>query len=160
MISCRLLLAAGLCTALSGCAGVADIAGTVGAVASGAATGNPAVAIGVGGAIRGAVDASEKAYARVEARSTHSAIVAVAADLNPGQSDTWHEPRRFGADGSGQIEVMRLIRSPIGTCKEIAFTVDGQPDDVGPYRAAICNTDGLWRWGLAEPSTERWSILR
>lgn len=154
------IIGAALCSAVSGCAGFADVAGTVGAVASGAATGNPAIAIGVGGAIRGAVDASEKAYARVLARANHSAIVAVAAGLNPGQSDTWHEPRRFGADASGQIEVMRVISSPIGTCKEIAFTLDGDPDKIGPFRAAICTTDGLWRWGMAEPTTERWSILR
>jgi hypothetical protein len=149
-----------LLLALSGCTGFADIAGTTGAVASGAVTGNPAIAIGVGGVIKGAVDASQKAYARIAARANHSAIVAVAAKLAPGQSDTWHEPRRFGADASGQIEVLRVIHSPLADCKEIAFTLDGDADTVGPFRAAICTTDGLWRWGLAEPSTERWSILR
>jgi hypothetical protein len=157
----RAFLALGISSALlGGCANLADIGGTVGAVASGAATGNPAVAIGVGGVVRGSIDAAEKSYARANARRTHALITAVAAPLAPGEAGNWHEPHRFSSDISGRVEVIRLITNQLATCKEVAFIIDGDPDETVPYRGAICKTVGEWRWAMAEPSTERWSVLR
>jgi ribosomal protein L32 len=150
----------GLVGLLGGCANLADVGGTVGAVASGAATGNPAIAIGVGGAVRGGIDAAQKSYARANARRTHELITAVAAPLAPGEAGNWHEPHRFSSDVSGRVEVIRMIENKLATCKEVAFIIDGDPDEVVPYRGAICKTIGEWRWAMAEPSTERWSVLR
>jgi hypothetical protein len=152
------LVAASL--ALSGCTGLADVAGTTSAVLSGAATGNPAVAIGVGGVVRGSIAAVSKANARSEARQTHGLITAVAGALEPGQAGTWHESHTFSHDVSGRVEVIRVIHSPLATCKEIAFSIDGDEDQIVPYRGAICSTRGEWRWAMAEPSTSRWSVLR
>ncbi len=144
----------------SACSSLADIAGTASAVSAGAVTGNPAIAIGVGGVVRGSIDATEKAYARVNARHTHELITAVAAPLAPGEAGNWHEPHRFSDDVSGRVEVTRLIESKLATCKELAFIIDGDPEEIVPYRGAICRTTGDWRWAMAEPSTERWSVLR
>ncbi len=157
-----LMLAAltGLSLLASACSSLADIAGTASAVTAGAATGNPAVAIGVGGVVRGSIDATEKAYARVNARRTHALITAVAAPLAPGEAGNWHEAHRFSDDVSGRVEVTRLIESKLATCKELAFTIDGDPNEIVPYHGAICRTTGEWRWAMAEPSTERWSVLR
>jgi hypothetical protein len=147
-------------TMFAGCSNLADVAGTTSAVVSGAATGNPAVAIGVGGIVRGTINETEKVYARSNARHTHELITAVAAPLSPGEAGNWHEPHRFSDDVSGRVEVTRLIESKLATCKELAFTIDGDPNEIVPYRGAICQTTGEWRWALAEPSTERWSVLR
>ena len=155
-----LLASLAACLGASGCSSLADIAGTASAVTAGAATGNPAVAIGVGGVVRGSIDATEKYYARVNARHTHELITAVAAPLSPGEAGNWHEPHRFSDDVSGRVEVTRLIESKLATCKELAFTIDGDPDEIVPYHGAICRTTGEWRWAMAEPSTERWSVLR
>lgn len=155
-----LLVALAFSLVACGCSSLADIAGTASAVTAGAATGNPAVAIGVGGVVRGSIDATEKAYARVNARHTHELITAVAAPLSPGESGNWHEAFRFSDDVSGRVEVTRLIESKLAVCKELAFTIDGDPQEVVPYRGAICRTTGDWRWAMAEPSTERWSVLR
>ena len=153
-------VAAAALLATSGCAGFADVAGTASAVTAGAATGNPAVAIGVGGIVRDTIDATEKYYARVNARRTHELITAVASPLAPGEAGNWHEPHRFSDDVSGRVEVTRLIESKLATCKELAFIIDGDPNEIVPYHGAICRTTGEWRWAMAEPSTQRWSVLR
>lgn len=154
--ACAVLIGA---ASLSGCTAFSDVASTASAVASGAATGNPAVAIAVGGIVRAAIEASSQAYARSAASETQGVIVGIAGWLEPGDSETWHEVRHLTEDLEGRVEVLRVIDSPLAVCKEIAFTIVQKGIESTPYHAAICNTGEQWRWALAEPAIQRWGTL-
>jgi hypothetical protein len=119
----RASLAFSTAALLTGCAAVSDISGAVAGLAAGAATANPAVGIGVGIGVRAATAEMLRHVGRVRQSSEQDAISAAIGDAAPGETRPWSLDRNVGADTHGEVRVLRVIDTPIATCREIAFSV-------------------------------------
>ena len=63
----------------------------------------------------------------------------------------------------GEVEVTRVIATPIALCKELVFSVDsGSGDELKRawYSTQACQNGQQWKWALAEPAVERWGSLQ
>jgi len=156
------LLAAVL--ALSGCKSVPEITGLITGGAAAAATGSPAVGFAVGVAVDAAANAGMRHVTRTWHAGEQDAIAQAAANLPEGGATTW-KIEHFVPIGNehGQLRIVRVIDSPLGACKEIAFSVDegtGEKLKRNWYTTAICKQNETWKWAAAEPAVERWGFLQ
>ena len=130
---------------LTGCASVADIAGAVAGVASGAITANPAVAIGVGIAVHAGATQAANRVALHRQRNEQDAIAAAIADAAVGETRAWGVDQHVTGDAYGEVRVVRLIETPLALCKEALFSVvEGEGDAAdnivgGPEHSTLSN---------------------
>ena len=159
-----LLLAAAL---LAGCSTVGGLAGTVAGIATGSFTSNPAIGIAVSVSVKAATDAEIKNLLRSLQQDEQDEIAAQAGAMAPGEIRRW-QVRHFIPYGNnqGEMQVTRVIDTPLASCKEIMFTVVGRnaapaPDDAarGWFSANVCRQEQRWKWAIAEPAVERWGSL-
>ena len=160
----RLLCAAALAGAsLAGCASVGDVTGAVAGLVSGAATANPAVGISVGVAVRAGTNEAVRAVSRSRQRNEQDAIAAVAAALEAGESAPWAVDQHVTGDAYGEVQVLRVIDTPLATCKELLFSVASGDEESGPpawFTTTACRQGERWKWAAAEPAVERWFNLQ
>jgi surface antigen len=167
----RLGLGLALLSGLAGCGNTAQqSAGPVGgaAVSLGVAgiTANPLIAYAAGVGAEAGIEALENDLARVQHNGEQNNIAAKVARLRTGQSASWQISYRvpFLLHEHGDVTVLQVLRTPLVTCKRVAFTVitGNKPDSGrGIYITTACaRSDGVWKWAEAEPATERWGFLQ
>ena len=148
-------------SSVAGCAAVSDITGAVAGLASGAATGNPAVGIGVGIAVRAGTYGLLDRVARTRQRKEHDAIAAAVGETGVGETRPWAVDQRVVGDAHWEVRVMRVIETPLARCKEVAFSVvEGERATPAWFTTTACEHGGEWRWAVAEPAVERWVNLQ
>ncbi len=150
---------------LGGCGSIGAVTGAVVGGSTGAATANPVVGYAVAVAVNAGVDDLQKYVARVRQGAEQDAIADAVGRMPPGQVRSWkivHDIPLFD-DEHGEMEVVRLIDTPLAPCKEVLFTVD---DGKGArlrrrsYTTDACLDTVGWRWAEAEPATERWGYFQ
>lgn len=148
---------------IGGCAAVGDITGAVAGLASGAATANPAVGISVGIAVRAGTNEALEYVARRRQRNEQDAVAIAAAELSTGESRAWAVDQRVAGDAHGEVQVIRIIETPLALCKELLFSVirgsEGAPRATW-YSTTACNNGERWNWAAAEPAVPRWITLQ
>ena len=151
--------------ALGGCGSVGAVAGAVAGGSTGVATANPVVGYAVAVGVNAGVDDLQKYVARVRQGAEQDAIVEAVGRMPPGQTVPWrivHDIPMFD-DEHGEMEVVRLIETPLAPCKEVLFTVDrgaGTRLRRRAYATDACLGSAGWKWAEAEPSTERWGYFQ
>ena len=159
----RVCALAGATLLLAGCSSVGGFAGAVAALATGAATSNPVVGISVGIGVKAAADQGLQYVAKRNQRREHEAIVSPVHELKPGESGRWERAHRFGSGADrGEVRVVRMIETPLATCKELLFSVerDGSKPRVDWFTTTACRNGEVWQWAAAEPAVERWGNLQ
>lgn len=157
----RLAVVLAVCACLPGCASVADVAGALAGLASGAISANPAVGIGVGIATRAAVTEAEQRVAFVRRRNEQDAIAAAIAEAGVGETRPWSVQHRVTGEVAGEVRVIRVIDSALAVCKEAVFSVaSDEPAGTLWFSTTACDEGGRWRWAAAEPAVERWGNLQ
>ncbi len=150
---------------LAGCGSIGAVTGAVVGGSAGAATANPIVGYAVAVGVNAGVDDLQKYIARVRQGAEQDAIAEAVGRMPPGQVVPWkivHDIPLFD-DEHGEMEVVRLIDTPLTTCKEVLFTVD---NGVGAHlRRHLYTTDACldtvgWKWAEAEPATQRWGYFQ
>jgi hypothetical protein len=148
---------------LAGCQAAPDLVGAATGVATTALTANPAVGVAVGLGTRAALDEGQKAFYRRWTRTEQEAIATAAGPLAVGERASWREAHSvpIGND-RGQLEVTRVMATPLTTCKEVVFSVGEDPEAPGRrlYTTVICQDGQTWRWATAEPAIARWGNLQ
>ncbi len=156
-----LLLAVSL---LTGCKAVPEIAGVVAGGTVGGATANPALGFAVGVATDAATNAGLSYVGRSRQGAEQDAIARAAGDLPDGAKADWKIEHTIPIGNEhGQLRVTRTIKSPLATCKEVAFSVDEGSRETPKrnwYVTAICRSVDDWKWAAAEPAVERWGFLQ
>jgi surface antigen len=155
---------------LTACGNAADSsAGPVGGAAVGLGVGgitaNPLIGYAAGVGAEAGITALQKYLSRKLHQGEQDNIAAEVAGLRPGQYAPWKISYKIPIDGEhGDVTVTRIIKTPLTTCKEAAFTViDGNKPDAprGLYVTSACaQPDGKWQWAQAEPATARWGVLQ
>lgn len=158
------VLALAFAALLSGCKSAPLIVGLVSGSAVGGATANPAVGFAVGVAASAATDTALRYYGRTRHQAEQDAIAAVAGGLDVGGRRPWKIEHDIPyGDAHGSLQVVRLIVSPLATCKEIAFSVDDGDTVAAPrawYVTQVCQQGAVWKWAAADPAVERWGNLQ
>jgi hypothetical protein len=147
---------------LGGCRSAAELGGLATGSAAGIVTASPAVGYAIGIGTQVALDELFKWSGRTRAHAEQEAIANAAADLPEGAAAPWHVDHTIpiGNEG-GEVRVVRLIPTPLATCREIFFSVaDRPPDAPAWYATTICQETSGWHWALAEPSVDRWGYLQ
>jgi hypothetical protein len=191
----RAPLALGLLLLMAGCGQVltestADVAGVAGAGIAGAvtkdATAGAAIGLGVSSVANAGLQYAERRVHGAE----QDRIAQAAGGLPQGAAGVWSVSHDVAIepDEHGEVVVTRILAArPAGgigfTCKEIVFSVDGDPTPgdhaagdtangaaatagagTGParafYTATICQDGTHWKWASAEPATARWGTLQ
>ena len=156
-----LLLVVGM---LAGCKSAPQIAAVIAGGVTGTATGNPAVGFAVGVATDAGANYAFRSIARTRQGAEQDAIARVAGDLPAGGEATWQIEHTIPiGDEHGQLRVVRVIESPLATCKRITFSVDeGKSDKLTRdwFTTDICKQAETWKWASAEPAVERWGYLQ
>ena len=145
---------------LAGCGAIGSLAGAVAGGATGAGTANPVVGTAVALGTKAAVDALVDYIDRKRSQGEQDAIVAEVGALPVGGTAAWQIRHTipFG-NASGELQVTRLIETPLAQCKEVVFTVvDG--DERSHFATTACQQATRWKWAQAEPATERWGFLQ
>jgi hypothetical protein len=152
---------------LTGCSTVGGLAGAVAGIASGSFTSNPAIGVAVSVSVKAAADARIKSMLRSLQQDEQDEIAAQAGAMTPGEIRQW-QVRHFIPYGNnqGDMQVTRVIDTPLASCKEIMFTVVDRkaappPDDAARswFAANVCRQEKRWKWAIAEPAVERWGSL-
>lgn len=155
---------------LAGCGSIGSITGAVAGVTAGSASTNPAVGIGVGIAVQAATDAAIQTVFRNMQRAEQDRIAALAGSMAIGETRPWdiHHAMPF-SDERGELQVLGAIDNALASCKEVMFSVmAGKPEAEARQRfiapvfiTQICRqSDGEWKWAVAEPAVERWGNLQ
>jgi hypothetical protein len=124
------------------------------------------VAIAVGIGVKAATREGLKHVARQRRQDEHDAIAAVVSDMRVGESRAWGHERKLGPDAHGEVRVLRVIETPLTTCKEIAFSlaaavIDLEEGAPAPWFTTVaCREGDTWKWALAEPAVDRWGNLQ
>lgn len=146
---------------LSGCSTIPLIAGVISGGVAGGATANPAVGFAVGVGVDAAASATVRWYGRSRQHSEQNAIAEAAGALAPGERATWRIDHFIPfRNEHGELETVREIPSPLGECREIAFSVMEGKAPPRWYITSICRRGQSWRWAQAEPAVERWGYLQ
>ena len=153
------LCAAVAACCLTGCAAIGDLTGAVVGFVSGAVTGNPAIGIGVGIVVRAGTNELVDRVTRTRKSNEQDAIAAVVAGLNTGESGFWAVDQRMVGDAQGEVRVIRVIQTPLATCKELLFSVVSD-NDARWFTTTACQQGDRWKWAAAEPAVSRWSSLQ
>ncbi len=151
-------------TALVGCRFVNELAGAAAGGATAAASANPLVGVAVGVAVNSALDATTDYIVRTRQRAEQDAIAGEVATMSVGDRRPW-EIRHDIPIGNehGEVQVTRMITTPLASCKELLFSVDsGSGDELKRawYTTQACHNGQQWKWALAEPAVERWGSLQ
>jgi hypothetical protein len=101
---------------------------------------------------------------RLRQHAEQTAIATVAGPLPPGVVMPWRIEHDIPiGDEHGEVQVTRVISTPLAVCEEILFSVAKkkapQPDDPR-YIATTCHQANGWRWASAEPTVARWGFLQ
>ena len=154
-----LLVGCGL-LALAGCGSVGSLAGAAVGISTAAGTVNPVVGAAAALGTKAAVDALVKYVTRKRQQGEQDAIVAAVGALPVGGVATWKIRHTVPiGNAAGEVQVVRLIDTPLTQCKEAVFTViDGT--DREQYVTTACRQAAQWKWAQAEPATERWGFLQ
>ena len=167
--SVMVLLLPGFLAACSESSALVTSAGPVSGAAAGlgisAVTANPLIGYAVGIGTQAAVTALQKYLSRQLHQGQQDSIAAAVATMQPGQEAAWNISYDIPVgDAHGDVTVIRVIRSPLTTCKEVAFTIitSKNPAAARPvYITTACaQGDGTWKWAEAEPATQRWGFLQ
>jgi hypothetical protein len=162
-VSAARVCTAGLAAALlAGCGAIGGFVGAAASIATSFATANPAIGLAVGVAAQSATDETLRYVARHRRHAEHDAIVAAVADMEPGQIRTWQHAHLVGSGvESGEVRVLRLIETPLATCKELLFSVAHRDDKPAAwFTTTACRHGDVWKWAAAEPAVERWGNLQ
>ncbi len=154
-----LMLSLGLAT-LGGCRFAGELVSAAAGGASGAATGNPAVGIVVGVAVNSGIDAGVSYIIRKRQQAEQDAIAGEVATMSVGEQRPWRIEHDIPIGNEhGEVQVTRMLNTPLALCKELVFSVDdGERRDW--YATEACRQGERWKWALAEPATERWGALQ
>jgi hypothetical protein len=149
---------------MSGCGSVGGFTGAAAGIVTGAATGNPAIGIGVGVAVRSATDAGMAKVFRDMQRAEQDQVAQAAGQMAVGESRLWSVHHRFSYnDARGEVTVLRNIDNALSACKEVAVSVEGGKKDAITWQwftTQVCqHSNGAWQWAAAEPAVERWGSL-
>lgn len=152
----------GLALGLGGCHDAAVVTGLIAGGVAGGTTANPAVGYAVAVGTNAAADYGFKYVARVRQRAEQNAIAGAAGGLEPGQTAAWRIDHTIPLGNEhGEVQVVRLIDTPLAACREIAFSVqDGPKKPPAWFDASICRQAARWKWAVAEPAVERWGYLQ
>jgi hypothetical protein len=125
---------------------------------------NPVVGYAVAIGVRAGTDSAVDYVVRVRQNAEQTAIATVAGPLPPGVVRPWAIEHAIPiGDEHGEVQVARVISTPLAVCEEIVFTVapnkDPRPDDPR-YVATTCHQADGWRWASAEPAVARWGFLQ
>jgi hypothetical protein len=167
-VNCRAVVAATALPLLflGGCSTAADVTALIAGGAAGGATGNPAVGYAVAVGTDAAADYAFKYYGRLRQRAEQNAIAAAAGNLAPGQTADWRIRHDIPVGNEhGRVQIVRVIDTPLASCREIAFSVADPPHPPSWFDASICrqsfgNGAERWKWATAEPAVERWGYLQ
>jgi hypothetical protein len=155
---CAAALAAAL---LAGCGAIGGFVGAAASIATSFATANPAIGLAVGVAAQSATDETLRYVARRRQHAEHDAIIAAVADMEPGQTRKWQHAHLVGSGvEGGEVRVLRLIETPLATCKELLFSVEAHDKPPSWFTTAACRHGEVWKWAAAEPAVERWGNLQ
>lgn len=160
----RPLAALALVALVPGCKAVGEVTGVAVGLATGTATGNPAVGFAAGVATNAGVDELVRWAGRSRQGAEQDAIAAAAGGLAVGQTAPWRIRHTVPIGNEhGRLQVVRVIASPLTTCKEIVFSVD----EAGPaaplghlFTTTVCWRGDRWKWAAAEPAVPRWGYLQ
>jgi len=162
--------AVSLLALLAGCGNTAaNSAGPVGGAAVGLGVGgitaNPLIGYAAGVGAQAGITALQKYLSRKLHQGEQDNIAEAVAKMQIGQEAPWRIAYRIPvANEHGDVTVTRIIKTPLATCKEVAFTViDGNKPSSprGLYITTACaQPDGTWKWAEAEPAIERWGFLQ
>jgi hypothetical protein len=149
---------------VTGCKAVPQIAGVVTGGTVGVASGSPALGFAAGIATDAAASAGMRYIVVVRQRAEQDAVAQVAGGLGLGEKAAWRIDHTIPiGNEQGELEVVRVIDTPLATCKEIAFSVDeGSGKDLKRawFVTSVCKQDSKWKWAGAEPAVERWGYLQ
>ncbi len=160
----RSLMVLALPLALGACGVASAVVGAVAGASVGGATANPVVGYGVAVGVNAGLDELQKYVARVRQNAEQDAIVTAVGQMGVGETRDWkivHDIPMFDNE-HGEMQVVRLIPTPLTRCKEVLFTVDdGKPPhlDRTLYTTDACLDTRGWKWAQAEPATERWGYF-
>ena len=149
---------------LASCSAAGGIAGAAAGAATGAATANPVVGYAVAIGVQAGTDSAINYVMRVRKNAEQTAIAQVAGPLPPGVVRPWEIEHAIPiGDEHGEVQVTRLISTPLAVCEEIVFSIAqhkaAQPEDPR-YVATTCHQANGWKWASAEPAVARWGFLQ
>jgi hypothetical protein len=146
--------------ALGGCRFSGELVAAAAGGASGAATANPAVGIAVGIAVNSGINATVDYITRKRQQAEQDAIAGEVATMSLGDRRPWKIKHDIPIGNEhGEVQVTRMINTPLTLCKELVFSVDhGEQRDW--YTTQTCRQGERWKWALAEPTIERWGSLQ
>jgi hypothetical protein len=150
--------------ALDGCRFAGELAGAAAGGASAAASANPLVGVAVGIAVNSAVDAGTNYIVRTRQGAEQDAIAGEVATMEVGGRRPWKIQHDIPIGNErGEVQVTRVIATPLALCKELIFSVDsGRGEELKRawYMTQVCHAGQHWKWALAEPAVERWGLLQ
>jgi hypothetical protein len=159
-----LLIASLLTVGLVGCNTIGGFAGAAAGIASGTATTNPAVGYGVSVGVAVAVDATTQYIFRTWHQAEQDQIAAQIGRLKPGVIAPWKIQHPVPYENEhGEVEVVRILSSPLAICKEALFSVvsdEGGKRTRQWFVVTACRQDNAWKWAVAEPAVARWGSLQ
>lgn len=128
-------------------------------------TADPFVAYAAGVGAQAAIDSLQNYLSRRLHQGEQDNIARTVAALQPGQFAAWQIRYVIPMDSEhGDVTVVRIIKTPLTTCKIVAFTViAGYKASAGRgmYITSACvQSDGTWKWAEAEPAVARWGFLQ
>ncbi len=149
---------------LGGCRFGGDLVAAAAGGASAAASANPLVGIAVGVAVHSGIDATINYVVRKRQQAEQDAIASEIADMDIGQRRLWKIEHDIPIGNEhGEVQVTRLIATPLTLCKELVFSVEsgsGEKLQRAWYTTQACRNGDHWKWALAEPTTQRWGALQ
>lgn len=150
---------------LAGCEYTGGILGGASGLATSAVTTNVAVGYAVGLGVRAATDAAVAGWLRGLQQEEQDSIAATAGAMQPGEVRPWQSAHGlpFGyRDAAGQLQLTRVIDTPLAQCREVLFSLAGKPEapPEGLFVATVCRQAEGWKWAVAEPAVERWGALQ
>ncbi|RAI58908.1 hypothetical protein DOO78_12295 [Roseicella frigidaeris] len=156
-----LLLATAL---LGGCSSFGDLLGAATGTAAAAGSGNPALGVAIGVSTNAVANWGWRRLTRRWHTSEQEAIALAAGEAPIGEARPWQVRHTLPiGNEQGEVRVLRVIETPLATCREILFSVeDGEGAGLTRrwYVTSLCRQETGWRWAAAEPATERWGSLQ
>lgn len=150
---------------LAGCRTVSAITAAAAGASTGTVTADPLIGYATTIGVNAGLDALEDYIARVRDNAEQDQIVKAVGEMNVGDQRPWkivHTIPMFDNE-HGQMQVTRLIETPLTDCKEVLFTVEsGNPKNPTRtlYTTSACHDTQGWKWAAAEPATDRWGYLQ
>jgi len=150
--------------ALGGCRLAGELVAAAAGGGAAAASANPAVGIAVGIAVNSGINATVDYVVRTRHRAEQDAIVGEVATMEVGERRPWKIEHDIPIGNEhGEVQVTRVIATPLALCKELVFSVESGSGDAVQrewYATQACRNGDRWKWALAEPTVERWGSLQ